>query len=196
MPMKFKPQPPQDRLRLPGGEATDFRRAGAGREGGIERVDVETEIHRGVADDVADFIGHGRRAPLVHVLRGDDGDALRQRPVVDRALDRGADADLHHTPRLDQSFVDGVIEHRAVRIDLAEIVGPGVNVGVEMNECARAAPLRERAQERQRDAVLAAERDEVRDRARLSFDQREACGDIAECDAKNRRCRRPAARPD
>jgi hypothetical protein len=34
-------EPPQDRLRLPGREPADFRRAGARSESRIERVDIE-----------------------------------------------------------------------------------------------------------------------------------------------------------
>src|SRR5215204_6968355 len=54
----------QDRLRLPGEEAADLRGAGAGREGRVERIDVEAEIDRRVADDLADPLGSRLRAAL------------------------------------------------------------------------------------------------------------------------------------
>src|SRR5580704_4752030 len=37
-------QPAQDRLRLPARQAADLRGSGSGREGRIERVDIEAEI--------------------------------------------------------------------------------------------------------------------------------------------------------
>src|SRR5438270_8162339 len=50
-------EPAQNRLRLPGEEAADFRGAGARSERRVERVDIETEISRRVADDLADALG-------------------------------------------------------------------------------------------------------------------------------------------
>ncbi len=47
---------------------------------------------------------------------------------------RRADADLDHAARFDQAFLDGVKEHRAVGERLTEIVGPGVDMGIEMHE--------------------------------------------------------------
>jgi len=44
-------------------------------------------------------------------------------------------------------------------IDLAEIFRPGVDMRIEMDERRRAALLGERAEQRKRDTVLAAERD-------------------------------------
>src|SRR5262249_12791287 len=41
----------QDRLRLPAREPADLRRARARREGGVEHVDIETEIDRRIAHD-------------------------------------------------------------------------------------------------------------------------------------------------
>ncbi len=123
----------------------------------------------------------------MHVLRAHHRDAARQCPVVHRALHRRSQADLDHSPRLDQPFLDGVIEHRAVRIGLTEIVGPGVHVRIEVDERRRSlcrAPFFQRAQQRQRDAVLAAERHQVPDRTRLFLDAREARRDVAQRDRK------------
>jgi hypothetical protein len=41
---------PHDLERLPGAEAAGLHRAGAGREGGVEAVDVEAEVDRRIAD--------------------------------------------------------------------------------------------------------------------------------------------------
>ena len=176
MPTKCRPrEPAQDRLHLPGRQAADLRRAGAGREGGIERIDVEAEIGGRVADDAADALGDRCRAALVHVLRGDDRDALADRPVVDVRLHRRADADLHHAARIDQPLLDRVIEHRAVRIALPEIVRPGVDMGVEVHQRQRAAARCASARSSGSViAVVAAQRDQMRERGRLLLDQREA----------------------
>ena len=79
------------------------------------------------------------------------------------AFDRRADADLHHSPRLDQPLLNCVIEHRTMGVDLPEILRPGIDMGIEMDQRRRAVPLRQRAKERQRNAVIAAQRDEVLD---------------------------------
>ncbi len=63
---------------------------------------------------------------------------------------------------------------------LPETVGPGIDVSVEMDERRRAVPVREGAQQRQGDAVVAAERNQVRDLLRLSLDQRHAGRNVAE----------------
>ena len=98
----------------------------------------------------------------MRLLRGDDRDALCKRPVVDVALHRRANADLDHAARIDDAFVDRMIEHRAMRIGLAEIIGPCIDVGVEMDQRQRAASFRAGAQERQRDSMVAAKRYEMR----------------------------------
>src|SRR5262249_3717645 len=137
-------EPPQDRLRLPGREPADFGRAGARREGRIERVDIEAEIDRAVADNGADLLGDRGRSLLMYLLRRDDGDALGERPMVHGASERRANADLHHLPRLHQAFLDGVIEDRAMRLCLPEIIRPGVDMRVEVNERDRSIPFGER----------------------------------------------------
>ena len=75
-----------------------------------------------------------------------------------------------------------MIEDRAVAVSLAETVGPGIDVSVEVNERRRAAPFRQRAQERQRDAVIAAQGDEMLDLTRLLLDQRHAADKVAKRD--------------
>ena len=55
-------------------------------------------------------------------------------------------------------------------------------MSVEMNHCRRAAPLRKRAKKRQRDAVVAAERNQMLDPAGLLLDRRQTFSDVAERD--------------
>jgi hypothetical protein len=65
----------QDRLGLARGQAADLGRAGARREGRVERVDVEGEVDRPVADHRAGP-GDDRRQPHgVDVLGVDTGHA-------------------------------------------------------------------------------------------------------------------------
>ena len=66
---------------------------------------------------------------------------------------------------------------------LAEIDLPGVEMRVELHQADRPAePPCERAQQRQGDAMLAAETDQMTDACRLLFDARQAGLDIAERD--------------
>jgi hypothetical protein len=83
-----------------------------------------------------------------------------------------------------------------VCILLSEIVGPGIDVRIEVDQPQRpivtSSPS---AQQWKRDAVLAAERDQVPDRSGLLLDQFQASGDIAKRDREisnvgNRKLRR------
>ncbi len=83
--------------------------------------------------------------------------------------------------RIDQLLLDGVEEHRAVRIALAEIVGPGVDMRVDVHQRERTSALFGGGpQQRQCDGVIAAQRDEVCDRRGLFLDERQALRDVAE----------------
>ena len=59
-------------------------------------------------------------------------------------------------------FLDRAAERRAVKVLAAEILVPGVDVRVELHQRQRTVPLRERAQDRQRDRVVAADDDRPR----------------------------------
>ena len=59
-------------------------------------------------------------------------------------------------------FLDRAAERRAVKILAAEILVPGVDVRVELHQRQRTVPLRERAQDRQRDRMVAADDDRPR----------------------------------
>ena len=121
---------------------------------------------------------------LVNVGGGEDGDAALDRPVVNLAPHGRADADLDHPARLEQPFFDGVIKHRAVTIALAESVGPGIDMGIEVDERRRPAASAERAQQRQGDAVVATQCDEVRNAGGGFLDQRQAGRDVPQRDGE------------
>ena len=121
----------------------------------------------------------------MHLLGGDDCDALCDRPLEHVALNRRANTDLDHPARIDEAFVDGVIEHRTMRKGLAEIIRPRIDMSVEMNERERTVSLRASARNKgERDAVLPAERYEVVDACGLILDQLQARSNIAERDTK------------
>ncbi len=169
-------QTPDDRVRLPTCQPADFRRAGTRREGVIERIDIEAEVNGSLADHLADLSRDRGGTALMHVLRGDHRDALSERPVMHRTLHRRTDADLNHPPRLYQSFQDGMIENRAV--------GEGLPEGVEMDQSERTLSLCQSAEKRQRDAVVATERDEVLDPTGLLLDVRQAFRDVTQRNRK------------
>ena len=121
---------------------------------------------------------------LVNLGGGDDGDAAPGRPVVDLAPHRRADADLDHPARLDQPFFDGVVEHRTVAVALSERVGPGIDMGIEVDERCRPVAPAQRAQQRQGDAVVAAQRDQVREPGGGFLDQRQAGRNVPQREAE------------
>src|SRR5262249_14949188 len=95
-----------DLQRLRRGEAADLRRAGAGRIGGIEAVDVEAEIDR-PAPHLLAYLGHERRQRLVPALLGlDDAEALAARPVeIVGSVAGGAQTDLHAALAVEQALL-------------------------------------------------------------------------------------------
>jgi hypothetical protein len=81
-------------------------------------------------------------------------------------------------------LLDGVIEHRTMRIGLTKIVRPGIDMGIEMNERERALAPCQRPQQGQRDTVLSSKRHEVVDGGSLLFDDLQARRNITERDTK------------
>ena len=93
---------------------------------------------------------------------------LRNRPCHHVLLDRGPDTDLNHPLRINQSFIDRMVEWRTVRIGLAEIVRPRIHMRIEMHQPDRMPqPFRQRAQQRQRNPMLPTQRDQMPDRLGL-----------------------------
>ena len=96
--------------------------------------------------------------------------------VVFLAVHGAADADLDVLRGSDDLLFDGATERRPVEVLAAEVVTPGVDVRVELDERQRPVLLRNRAQARQRDRVIAADdqrrRAGVEDPRHPAFDRR------------------------
>ncbi len=75
--------------------------------------------------------------------------------IAEIFIELGANADLHGTLWIDQAFLRRMVEHGAVVEGRA--VGVGIGVRIEMHQRHFAEMLRVRAQQRQRDVVVAAE---------------------------------------
>src|ERR1044072_6515427 len=73
-------------------------------------------------------------------------------------------------------------EWRAVTEALTETVRPSIDMRIEMAEPQLAGPRRQCPQQGKGDRMIAAERDEVIDRACLCLDRRQRALDIAVCD--------------
>ena len=76
-------------------------------------------------------------------------------------VQRTADADVQAVLRVEQALLAGPAERGAVGERGAEVGVPGVEVGVEVQHGHRAVVAVQRAQQRQRDGVVAAERDSL-----------------------------------
>src|ERR1019366_4241022 len=94
------------------------------------------------------------------------------------------DPDLDHSAGIDEVFLDGMIEYRTMRIGLTEIIRPGIDMGVEMNERERALAPRQRPQQGERDAVLSTKRHEVVDGSGLLLDGLQTRWNITERDTE------------
>src|SRR5262245_44644567 len=136
-------------------EAAHFRCPGAGRKGRIDPVDVEREVRR-TGRHATDFGDDPRNATVPHLIDVDHGDAVL--PVELEVLftvHRTADAHLDESPPVDQPFLDRPPKRCPVKILSAEILVPRVDMRVDLYECERPVPLRQRAQDRQRDRMVA-----------------------------------------
>src|SRR6266487_469748 len=101
-------------LRLDDGHSATFRRAGAGRKGRIEAVDIEAHIGRAAADDRPGLFDHGIRAFLVKFLHRHDPHAAvpAEFPHV-TIVERSANTDLNGPLGIKQAFLDCPAERRA-----------------------------------------------------------------------------------
>lgn len=146
-------------LGLEAGHAADLRGAGARREGRVEHVDVETHIGRPVAHHPPRF-GQGRLdAQFDELFHVDHADAaLAGESVVVRRIHRAANADLHRAQRVEQTFLDGPAEWRAVGVGVvAEVAVVGIGMRIEMHHAQR--PLATQgAKDRQGHQVVATDR--------------------------------------
>jgi hypothetical protein len=95
----------------------------------------------------------------VEVVARDYGES--QLLVVDEIrtpVQRTTDADVQAPALVDQPFLRCTTERRAVGVAGAEVGVPGVEVRVEVHDRDRAVPRGGRAQQRQRDGVVTADR--------------------------------------
>ena len=98
-------------MRLVRGVAADLGRAGAGRIGRIDEVDVEAAIRRRGAHHLAGLDHHVLDAALEQLFGADDGDATGAAPADVLVVVHGAaDADLDHPFRVQQAFLDGAAD--------------------------------------------------------------------------------------
>jgi hypothetical protein len=80
---------------------------------------------------------------------------------------RAADADMNAPRPVEQALLRGAPERRAVRVGGAEVRVPGIEVCVEVDDGDRPVHGGERAQQRERDRVVATQGEQVR----CAFDQ-------------------------
>src|SRR5207249_6435511 len=95
---------------------------------------------------------------LLHGLDAGDLDpVLVVEGEVLGAVERSADADLDHASRLDEPFLDRAAKRRPVEELRAEILVPGVGVGVKVHHAQPSVAARERAQDTEGDGVITAD---------------------------------------
>src|SRR5262249_23092735 len=155
-------EPANQPLRLVAREAADFRRAGSRRERRIDGIDVERHVRR-AGDHASDCVDDPVDAARFRLIDVDHGDAVLAMEVeIVLAVHRAADSDLDEAAAVDDLLLDRAAERRAVKVLAAEVLVPRVDVRVELDERERSVLFRERAQNRQRDGVVAAGDDRPR----------------------------------
>ena len=155
-------QPAQDELKFPGGQPARLRRAGPRGVRRVEHVDVDAHVHRPVTDPLADPVDG-----VIHAPPGDVGGRYRGEAElavvaqVAAGVEAAADADVGGAVQGEDALLGRAPERRAVRVGSAKVGVPGVEVRVEVDQRDRAVPRRGGAQQRQRDRVVPADRDQV-----------------------------------
>jgi hypothetical protein len=181
---------PEHAEQLTGGHSARLRRAGARRVRRVEHVDVDRDVDRHVTEPLphpphdaghADFLD----LDAMHRVEAEPGGVGKVPAVVQRP----SNADVHGVPLVDQPLLGGPAERRAVRVRLAEIGVPRVEVGVEVQHRDRPVPLGHDPEKRQRNGVVAAERQEpvgserrraVADLPDRLADRERVAGDVAD----------------
>src|SRR5260221_624928 len=155
MPRAGRPAARRVRPRAGRGRPAGLRRAGAWRVDGIGPVDVEGDIGRAVADDLARLGDDALDAELRHVLDMDHRHAAVVGELPEE-LGRAANADLDGARRVEHAVEHGEAEGAAVMELGALVLARGVAMGVDMDEPDR--PLgAERFEDRIGDRVVAAD---------------------------------------
>src|SRR5581483_5473118 len=122
-----------------------------------------------LADALADELAEALRAERAQLVARDHREAEAARGVeVGVGVERPAQARLDGGAGVEQPFLGGALERRAVEVALAEVRLPGVAVRVELDERERARAPGDRAQLRERDRMVAAQRE----RADAGVDER------------------------
>src|SRR2546422_1690297 len=153
------PKRPHQHERLVRCEPADLGRPGRGGECRIDGVDVERAVDRPAAEAAEPF-RHPGGPLLLHRLDAHDLDPmLIVEGEVLGAVERTADPDLDHASRLDEPFLHGAAERRAVEELRAEVFVPRVGMGVEVHEAEAPVAPRERAQDTERHGMIAADAD-------------------------------------
>src|SRR5207247_8724402 len=110
---------------------------------------------RAARPDTADLRARPRHAAILQLIDVDHRDAvLAMKVEVVLAVHRSADADLDESPAVDQPFFNGPPERCAVEIFSAEILVPGIDMRIELDEAERAGAPGERPERAQRNRVL------------------------------------------
>ena len=130
-----------------------------GAKAGIEAVDVEAQIDRPAAHLLA-HLGHQRRQRLVPALLGlaRRGSPVARPVEIVGGIAGAAQPDLDAALAVEQAFLDGAAERRAMGDRLAEHGVVDVGMGIDMDQADRAVLLRHRPQDRKGDGVVAAQR--------------------------------------
>src|SRR5204863_4147721 len=112
-------------------------------------IDVERHV-RSAGDDSANFGDRRYNPAIFHLVDIDDGNPVLAVEIeVVFAVHRSTDSDLDEPASVDEPFFDCAPKRRAVKILTAEVLVPGVDVRIELNERERPMPARQRAQHRQ-----------------------------------------------
>ncbi len=130
-----------------------------------------------------------RRAQLLDLGGRDHPEAdLGVPDQVLGVVQRAADADVQAAFGVEEALLEGTAERGAVRVGGAEVGVPGVQVGVEVDDRDRAVHRPDRAQQRKRDRVVAAEGEQpgrpLKQAARAALDRGDSLVDVERVDAE------------
>jgi FtsP/CotA-like multicopper oxidase with cupredoxin domain len=172
-------------------EASDLRSAGAGSESRIDGVDVQSDVDR-FAAECRQVALHRSHALGVKFFGVDHADFVGAGEVeIAFGVDLTAQADLQDPAILQQAFLEGAAERRAVRILAAEVFVPQIVVGVELDQADGSVLFGYSPQDGQADRVIATNaqaansgvengRDSLLDAAKGVFDGKGIDREIAE----------------
>ena len=174
------------------GEAGDLGSSGAGRDGGVETVDVECHVDGTFGELHSYLVHHGDERAVPALLdrydpRPESGDPIE----VVGGVAGAAQSDLHSSLRVDESVIDRVAEPRTMRDRFTEHRSIHVGVGVDVHESDGSAAFRDRAQDRVGDRVVATDRQRDRHVVEKSS---VVVGDDVDADRQVERVERDVAR--